>query len=224
MRRVAAHLAEVAQIIIVGRPLTTREVGVVLATAEQDLVNLMDAVAPRNAPPHVVVLTTALIGIKAAHFVEYTLANHNSRGRSLPALMAEGLDVGPALKEPRPANDFASIGVDLDKIAGDHIRAGSLGFGDLAFELRRKPQIIIVQESDPFTPRPVYPSIPGDRNIAVVEFEIYAADCSFSARAAHVVGLPVRNYDDFVISEGLRPHAGERFGQQHRAVMGRDDD
>ena len=125
-----------------------------------------------------------------------------------------------------PADDFASVLIDLDKIACKHIGADSLGFRNLSFELVRKPKIVIVKKGDPFTFGMADAEIAGDGSISVGEREICGiiSRGAFVARPAHIGAFPIGNDYDFVIREGLSPHAGERFGKHPRAVVRWDDD
>ena len=81
-------------------------------------------------------------------------------------MMTEGFGVGPAVDEAWSFEDFASIREELDEITGDDVSAGPLGFGDLLFQLRWEPHIVIVEEGDPLSVRAFDAGVAGGRNIA----------------------------------------------------------
>src|SRR5215831_2762454 len=111
--------------------------------------------------------------------------------------MADRLEIRPAFRATMPADDFASVLKELDKIACKHIGPGSLGFGKLPFQLVRKPEIVIVKKGDPFAIGLLDAEIAGDGSISIGEREISSiiSRGAFMARPAHVIAFPIGNDD-----------------------------
>ncbi len=124
-----------------------------------------------------------------------------------------------------PADKLASVLKEFDKIASNHVGAGSFGFRNLSFELIRKPEIVVVKKGDPFTFGVLDAEIAGDGSVSIGEREISSiiSRGAFMARSAHVIAFPVGNDDDFVIREGLCSHTGECFSEHFRAIVCRHD-
>src|SRR5260370_38121432 len=140
--------------------------------------------------------------------------------------MTDRFQVGPAIGNAWPLNDFAPVGEELDVIAGDQISVGPSGFSDLPFKFCCKPQIVVVKKSDPLTVRAFDPYIARGADVAVVEFDIHAlmSGRDFPTGPAHIVGFPIRYADDFVVRKCLRPHAGDSLSKHLGAVMCWNDD
>ncbi len=131
-----------------------------------------------------------------------------------------------ALAETRASDNLKTARMRLDVVRDNHVGAGSPSFRDLPFEFSRQPNVIIVKERDPLARRHRNPKIASTWQTALLEREITCAMAVGESMAGfpHIEALTIGDDNDFVIGECLGLYAGERYGEQFRAIVGGNDD
>jgi hypothetical protein len=227
-RRIVMHLHVVAQIPTETPSCILRVVRVDMAgaVAQQRLFHMMNLVAPGNPAPQVHILAANEARIEAADLGQHALTKDRHRGNRPPIVVTDGFCERPPIRDTRFVEELASIGIEQDVVAGDHICAGAPSLGKLPLKLVWKPDIVVVQERYPFASRPLDTEIAGYSNVSLVKGEIPALVNGRGRLTffAHIAVLPVGNDDDFVIREGLCPDAGEGFGEPIGSVVCWNDD
>jgi hypothetical protein len=173
-RHIVTHLHVVAQIPTETLLCILRVVRVDMAGAvvQQRFFHMMNLVAPGNPSPQVHILAVNEARIEAADLVQHALTKHCRRGNRPPTVVADGFCERPPIGDTRLVDELASIGIEQDVVAGDHICAGPPSLGKLPLELVWKPDIVVVQERDPLTSRLLDTEIAGCRDVSLVKGEI----------------------------------------------------